>query len=81
MAFHRFVTIDGQRHDITGLDIDGQTSCDRCGRYTVAKTTVQVNNGLLVDAPHDVLVELCFACVCDHFPGLADLATKVLGRA
>jgi hypothetical protein len=81
MTFHRFVTIDGQRHDITGLDITGETSCDRCGRYTVAKTTVQVNTGLLGDVPHDVLVELCAACVGDHFSGLVDVATKVLGRA
>jgi hypothetical protein len=75
------VTIDGERHDITGLAIVCETSCDRCGRYTVAKTTVQVDLALLVDAQHDVLVELCAACVGDHFPGLADVATKVMGRA
>lgn len=81
MAFHRFVTVDGQRHDITELPITGETSCDRCGRYMVAKTTVQVDCSLLVDVPHDVLVELCASCVGDHFPGLADIATKVLARA
>jgi hypothetical protein len=81
MAFHRFVTIDGQRHDITELPIIGETSCDRCGRYMIHKTIVQLDAEALIDAPHDVLIELCLACVGDHFPGLADIATKVLGRA
>ncbi len=81
MAVQRIVTINGQRHDITGLSITNETTCDRCGRYMVARTTVQVDCNLLGDAPHDVLVELCAACVGQHFPGLADLATKVLARA
>ena len=80
MAFHRFVTVGGQRIDITELAIDGQTSCDRCGRYTNGKTTAQVNAELLGDAPHDVLVELCPACVAEAFPGLVDVAHKVMGR-
>jgi hypothetical protein len=80
MAHHRFVTIDGQRHEITELPITGEDSCDRCGRYLSHKTTVQVDAGLLGDAPHDVLIELCFTCVSGDFPGLADVANKVLGR-
>lgn len=80
MAFRRFITIDGERHDITGLIPVGEHSCDRCGRYMTTFTQVHVDGAILVDAPSGALVELCAACVGDHFPGLADLATKVLGR-
>jgi hypothetical protein len=81
MARHRFVTINGNRHDITDQPITSEDSCDRCGRYLTEKTTVQVNAALLGDAPHDVLIELCRPCVSEHFPGLADIATKVLSHA
>jgi hypothetical protein len=80
VAHHRFVTINGQRHDITELPLTSETSCDRCGRYLTEKTTVQVNAGLLGDAPHDVLLEICDNCIREAFPGLADIAAKVLAR-
>lgn len=81
MAFHRFITLDGTRHDITTLDTSSEHSCDRCGRYMATWTTAHVDGAILVDAPSGAAVELCAACVGDHFPGLADLAVKVLGNA
>lgn len=80
MAFHRFVTVDGKRIEITGIVASGEQSCDRCGRYMTEWTTANVAAGLLVGALNPVQVELCAACVGDHFPGLCDIATKVMGR-
>lgn len=81
MAVHEFVTISGTRHDITGVDITREHACDRCGRYMTTWTSIDVACGLVIGAEFDVPVDLCEACVRDHFPGLADIAVKVLGHA
>ena len=80
MAFHRFITIDGTRHDITDLETTPEHSCDRCGRYVSTWTDVEVDGLVLNNMPGNAVVELCAACVRDYFPGLVDLANKVLGR-
>lgn len=78
MADHKFVTIGGTRYDISRAEISSEKSCDRCGRYVMTSTRAEVASALLGDVPHSVLVELCGECVAAHFPGLVDLAHKVL---
>lgn len=80
MGFVRFAEIDGKRVDLTSVRISAERTCDRCGRYVTRWTGVQVDHEILVDVDGDVQVDLCAACVGDHFPGLADLAVKVAGR-
>ena len=81
MALRRFATIDGERIDITDAAVTQEHVCDRCGRYMTEGTIVKVPPGLLAGAGADVVIELDAACVSDHFAGLLDVATKVLGRA
>lgn len=80
MGFVRFAEIDGKRVDVTNVRIRVERTCDRCGRYMETWTSVAVDHNILVSADYDVPVDLCAACVGDHFPGLADLASKVLSR-
>lgn len=78
MALHRLVNIDGQRWEITDKEIIAEHSCDRCGRFIRTFTVAQVAAELLGDVPHDVLIELCDECVGAYFPGLVDIANKML---
>jgi len=81
MATRAIVTIDGQRHDITGVPVITEHACDRCGRYTVAYTRVALPVWPGQDLETPVGIELCAECVLQAFPGLLDIARKVAGRA
>lgn len=81
MAFHRFVTISGQRFDITNVPVIDERSCDNCGTFMRHRTTVQVPAELTPDIGGPNAPELCDVCVETYYPGLIDLARKINRRA
>lgn len=81
MAYHRFVTISGQRFDITNVPVIAESACDNCGSFMRYSTTVQVPAELTPDIGGPNAVELCDSCVTLYHPGLIDLARKVHARA
>ena len=54
MSFHRFITIDGKRHDITEADVFAERACDRCGTFVEFYTTVAVPKPLVSAAVRSV---------------------------
>lgn len=81
MGYRTLVVIDGQRHDITGVTLTRELTCDRCNRYMTVKLAMYVPPELVDGAEEDVQVELCMECARLLYPGLPDLAVKVAGRA
>ena len=80
MGFHRFVTIRGQRFDITNTPVIDERDCDRCGSFVRHRTRVTLPTELVAEIPADTLVDICDQCVTLYFPGLVDLAHKVNAR-
>lgn len=80
MASRVFVIVDGKRIDITDVMAVREQACDRCGRYMTVWTTISTPPELVDGALNAVLVELCLECSRTLYPGLPDVAAKVLGR-